>query len=566
MNKIKPAQMTDVCDLFIHDVVNNYSAYSIPIWQPKRIEHAISLLSEEIAKKLDYSDPMKCVKSIGKELDIDITQSLVKNKFPVWVDLSNSETSTPVNRNAVITYIENVTDDVKPLIDRMESYAKKVSADFVLLTGRTQGYVELEKHRIEAFAELYDKILYVDTNVFIKDDCPNLFEIVPDKCVGITDDKNIPSLRIMDDKKIYLLKADAFSRSQGITLLHEHSIRDELEIMNTCYDNSVVLCSKENADIWKPFTFPFRFTGNENKAWMEILIYRNGHIPFILDEKFNFPIVIANESNNIEDTKIIRYQDHSKDPDVVNVWYNDNNIVGYKEKDPVDMSKFNILSLYHKDEQIESIQKRDYLQFVNLNDMESKFDNSFTESRIYYQNFDQLFPEEFEYVGLTTGSWNLKYVGINPIDQLHNWPAIRSLDENTVLCADTETTSRFFRERKSVLHNVFNEITLDLIKEFLQLINLPIEYEEKRAPVSNQIIAKRSIVKSLFDFYQSNEILDKIAFFIDKHQLTVKEGAYGGDAFRRRSGFFAETATALWLNHNNFTIMPQEILKRTWYK
>lgn len=559
--------MSDVADLFISDLVANYSAYNIPVWQPPRIKHAISLISDVIAEKLDYSSPSACVKSIAKELDIDVTQYLVKNKFPVWVDLHNDETLTPQNKNLVITYTEELNESVSPIIARLGEYANRISADFVCLHGRTQGYLQLEKFRVKAFAELYDRTLFVDTNIYIKDDCPDLFEMVPEGFVAVTDDSKIPHLKIINDNKLYLLKSETFTRTSIITSLHEYSIRDELSMMNTHYDNSVVICDKKHSDIWKPFTFPYRFVGDENKAWMEILIYRDGHDVFILDEKFNCPLSINERlPEKIQEAKVIRYQDYSSKQNTVNTWLNDNNIVGYKDKDPIDMSTFKILSLYHKDEQKESIQNRGYLEFFSLNDMGSKFDNSFTESRIYYEDFEYLFPEGFEYVGLTTGSWNLKYIGINPIDQLHNWPSIRRLDENVVLCADTETTDRFFRDRRSVLHNVFNEITLDLIKEFLQLINLPIEYKEKQVPVSNQIIAKRSIVKSLFDFYQSNEILDKITFFMDKHQLTVKEKAYGGDAYRRRSGFFAETATALWLNHNDFTIMPQEALKRNWYK
>jgi hypothetical protein len=52
---------------------------------------------------------------------------------------------------------------------------------------------------------------------------------------------------------------------------------------------------------------------------------------------------------------------------------------------------------------------------------------------------------------------------------------------------------------------------------------------------------------------------------MNKYDFEVKEKAYGGDAYSRRSGFFSETATALWMVQNNFTIMPQEMLKAKWY-
>lgn len=555
--------MEAIADLIIKEIVKIYNPFTNPIWFPERIKFLVNQIGEDIAKTLDYTDANLFVKSLQKEINIDITSIIVENKFPVWIDLEKKETKEPLHDNLVITYIDKLNDDTQRLMGRIEEYAKKIDADFVLLSGRTQGYIQLEKHRIKEFAQLYNRTIYFNPNVFIKEDCPNLFDICPKGKIGIYSE-NQNNGKYLSSSKYFLLRRDAFSRLHMITGDIEDALLYEFKQMDTNYDDSVIVFDKEHCDIWNPFTFCFDFrdSQSENAAWIEILIYRNGYTVFPLSKDFNQNVL----DQNLSTWKILHYDRLKTDQNIVYTWLDDNNVIGYKDKDPINMLKFKILSLYHKEEQKNSIQNRSYLEFVSLNDMALKFDNSFTESRIYYEDFDYLFPEKFEYVGLTTGSWNLKYIGINPIDQLHNWSSIRRLDENTVLCADTETTNRFFRERKCVLQNVFSNITLDMIKEFLQLIKLPIEYEEKRIPVSNQIIAKRSIVKSLFDFYQSNEILDKIAFFMNKYELKVKENAYGGDAYRRRSGFFAETATALWFNQNDFTIMPQETLRQDWYK
>lgn len=554
--------MSQVADLFIHDIVANFSAYHIPIWQPKRIEHGISLLSDVISKKLDYTNPIACVKSIARELDTDITQSLVDNKFPVWVDLSTPETSIPVNNNVVITYIENVTDDIKPIIERIESYANSISADFVILTGRTQGYLQLEKFRVKAFAELYDRTLFISTDVYVKDDCPNIFDEIPEGYVGIYDDREIGSPGHKLNSKVFLLKSEAYTRSSIITSIQELSIKDEVAIMDSDYDDNVVLCDKKDAGIWSPFTFPYRFLGDENRSWMEILIYRNGHNVFPLSKEFNHSIYDYNTTDR-SDTKIERYEYVHHGENVFYTYLDDNNLIGYKDKDPVDMMPFKILSLYHDDDQLKSIQKRGYLEFFNLNNMGSRFGNSHTESRIFYEDFDYLFPEEFKYVGLTTGSWNLKYVGLNPIDQLHNWAAIRKIDDNAMICSDLFPSERFSGcrklKKKPVLRDVFPSITDEQIDEFIKLVGL--ERISKYVAVSNQIIAKRNIVKSLFDFYQSNEILDKIEFFYNKYLFeTKKEKTY-----KRRHGYFAETVTVLWMAAQDFITMPVETLKSDWY-
>ena len=116
--------MEAVADLIIRTIVNNYSAYNMPVWQPIRIKHAISLISEDIANNLDYTNANTCAKSVAKEINVDITPYLVKNKYPVWVDVQSSETFTPEHDNVVITYIDRIKDEVKPAIKQIEEYAK----------------------------------------------------------------------------------------------------------------------------------------------------------------------------------------------------------------------------------------------------------------------------------------------------------------------------------------------------------------------------------------------------------------------------------------------------------
>ena len=109
----------------------------------------------------------------------------------------------------------------------------------------------------------------------------------------------------------------------------------------------------------------------------------------------------------------------------------------------MDMSQFKVLVLTHTPKQKETIQDREYLEFVDLNSIETNFPDSFTESRMFYQDFDTLFPSDKQYVGLVTGSWNKKYIGLNPIDEMHNWKAIRKLDDHAVICSDIFPSSRF---------------------------------------------------------------------------------------------------------------------------
>lgn len=561
--------MEQVADLIIKTIVDNYNAYGMPIWKPVNIKEAISKISEDIANSLDYSNAISCAESVAARLNVDITPFIVKHKFPLYIEpniVDNFIYKVDGNERLIVTYIENLAPDNNRFLETITEYARKTRSSFILLTDRTQGYKQLEKHRVEKFVNLYDRTIFFGDNIFIKDACPDLFDIVPTGTVGMVNDKKNETLKDRPTAKIFLIKAEAFQKFHFISPSIDEAATYENEIMDSNYDDSVIVCDKEHSLIWKPFGFPYRFKKNENKAWIEITAYRNGYEIFDLPDVYNFSILSNNKDVVKENIHIVRYESFLKDDCVINTWIYDNNIIGYKDKVPIDMMDFKVLLLYHQEKQRQSIETKGYLELIDLNNLGSKFDNSYTESRIYYEDFEYLFPANIKYCGLTTGSWNLKYVGLNPIDKLHNWNGIRKLDEKVILCSDIEPVERFFSDKKTVLHNVFNEITIDLIVEFLELINLSPPFENKYVAVSNQIIAKRDILKSLFDFYQQNEILHKIDFFMRKHSLTIKNSVYGKDTFKRRSGFFAETATSLWINKNCFTLMPQEVLRYNWYK
>lgn len=545
----------EISELLIYDIVANYSAYHIPVWQPKRIHHVISLISKDIADRLDYSDANNCIKSIAKEFDTNVIPYLIKSKFPVWVDLPEKETINPTNKNLVITYAEKVDHKNKLTLDRIENYAQKISADFIVLQGRTQGYLQLEKHRIKAFAEIYDRTLFISPDVYIRDNCPNIFEEVPEGFVGVCNDKKIQKLRTRFNKKVQLLKSEAYGRVEIMNVVVSRSVEDEALLMDSCYDDNVVLCDKNSAGIWSPFTFPFRFSTGENRDWMEILMYRNGYPVYEMPKEFNHSLY--DDKINGE-SYVIRFEIISRDDNIQNTWIEENNIIGYKPKDPIDMSVFRILCLGHNQDQFDSIENREYIYKYDLNEIQ-EFEE-FGEGKIYSVDFDSLFPHDKKFVGLTTASWKRKYVGLNPLDKMHEWPAIRLLNENTIICSDIFPADRFTREKNSVLREIYPKITKDQIDEFLELIGLE-EYFGDMA-LSNQIIAKRNIVKSLFDFYKDNEILNKIDFFANKHDLQTRlqENA------NRRKAYLTEVVTLLWTASQNFTVMPQEILKNDWYR
>ena len=65
----------------------------------------------------------------------------------------------------------------------IEAYAKKIGAIFIVIRDRIYGDeipTGYEKLRLKNYLEEYDRIIYVDTDLIIRPDTPNLFEFLPE--------------------------------------------------------------------------------------------------------------------------------------------------------------------------------------------------------------------------------------------------------------------------------------------------------------------------------------------------------------------------------------------------
>lgn len=73
-------------------------------------------------------------------------------------------------------------------------YAKHIGADFINITQpRLGGSVASEKYQIGEMLSNFDRIIYMDADLFIVPDAPNLFDVVPEDHFGIFDESNSAS-------------------------------------------------------------------------------------------------------------------------------------------------------------------------------------------------------------------------------------------------------------------------------------------------------------------------------------------------------------------------------------
>ena len=69
----------------------------------------------------------------------------------------------------------------------IEKYAKKIDADFLVIKEKkiSKTSPHWEKFQIYDLFNDYDRIIYFDSDILIREDCPNLFEIVPVNKIGM---------------------------------------------------------------------------------------------------------------------------------------------------------------------------------------------------------------------------------------------------------------------------------------------------------------------------------------------------------------------------------------------
>jgi len=66
-------------------------------------------------------------------------------------------------------------------------YADRIGADYLCINKKqlSETSPHWEKFQIYNLLDKYDRILYLDTDLIVRNDCDNLFEIVPEDCLGV---------------------------------------------------------------------------------------------------------------------------------------------------------------------------------------------------------------------------------------------------------------------------------------------------------------------------------------------------------------------------------------------
>jgi len=111
-------------------------------------------------------------------------------------------------------------------------YAERIGADYVLFDEPHINYLNpmFERFRLieeERWAEEYDNILYLDSDAFVYDDCPNLFEMYPQETLRFSRDLN-PAIQWTEKKIVDEFGWDNIKNAyfnSGVLLFHKSSLK-----------------------------------------------------------------------------------------------------------------------------------------------------------------------------------------------------------------------------------------------------------------------------------------------------------------------------------------------------
>lgn len=166
----------------------------------------------------------------------------------------------------------------------IERYAERINADFLKITETSCSTPHWEKLvAVHALLNKYKRILYLDTDLIVRDDCPNLFDMVPEHQLGMfneapfTDGRAYALTKASEDYKIRLKNWNGKYYNTGVMVIsrpHKYLfVKPEKEI-SCFYEQSYLnlIFANENVPIFDlPYTVARmtcmdKFTGEERHA------------------------------------------------------------------------------------------------------------------------------------------------------------------------------------------------------------------------------------------------------------------------------------------------------------
>lgn len=149
----------------------------------------------------------------------------------------------------------------------MERYAARVGADFDAITGGGNGYPLWDKFKAADYLDRYDRVLFLDADVVLAPDTPDVFDIVPEGRLGLRDDWP------------YLVAADAEGARTWMyretEVIRRASGRPGTQ-PNTCYNTGVLVFDRVHRHLFTPPVVPLPAYHCTEQHWFNLNVLDAG--------------------------------------------------------------------------------------------------------------------------------------------------------------------------------------------------------------------------------------------------------------------------------------------------
>jgi lipopolysaccharide biosynthesis glycosyltransferase len=169
---------------------------------------------------------------------------------------------------AIGDYHQKMGEITHPL---MRGYAARIGADFRVITEKkiSQTTAHWEKFQIYDLLDVYDRILFLDTDIIVRGDCPNLFELVPGDALGAFDE----SLYYTDARD----RMELTAREYGLEVMPVWDGR--------YFNTGAMVISRAHQKVFEKPTK--EFDNFYEQTYLNLVFVREGLRMFPLDFRFN---------------------------------------------------------------------------------------------------------------------------------------------------------------------------------------------------------------------------------------------------------------------------------------
>jgi hypothetical protein len=490
----------------------------------------------------------------------------------------------PANWNAS----QQLTETRRSLV----SYAKRCKADYIELSGdQCEEWPMANKYRLHQVTTRYKKTLYVDCDVVIKKEAPDIFKLTPDDKISAFNEFEIHPENgwVREEQEIISFKLNLASIEVGLGV----------KMLN----GGVMVIPQSLADYYKQPSQPYPRIWCFDQHFLTLTLPDDKF--FNLDEKFNTEYISREFWSKLGESYFVHINNckdsHLREILIKKICENSlsgNNTPNYslystlysalathcgkcpdhdatrcvnfvnkhcEAGQDADTSSVQILTLGHSQEQFDSIEDRDYIKKINLNELDTDYGNEWGEARIFDVDFDSIFSRDKTFLGTVTASWNKKYTGWHPIDKFEKWASAsaltRSKSKKFIIGSHVDCVCSWYAGHRIFSDIIFKNFTYKYLYKFMKSIGL--QPNHGKVTAANQIIAHRDTVKSIFNFMKDNEALERTRFFLKRHKLEGRSEYYD----KRKPAYFMEFVSLLWYcNQDDLMFSPQEPPATEWYQ